>query len=73
MAHHLFCSSPYISMYFRNSCGLFVIECLEHWDGDRMTGLFSQVSFLPMLVPHHESYTNLKSTNKFVQYIAGNC
>lgn len=24
------------------SCGLFVIECLEHWDGDRMTGYFSQ-------------------------------
>ncbi|XP_073363625.1 uncharacterized protein [Aegilops tauschii subsp. strangulata] len=25
-----------------NSCGLFVTECLEHWDGDRMTRDFSQ-------------------------------
>ncbi|KAM0904779.1 hypothetical protein ACQ4PT_017776 [Festuca glaucescens] len=26
-----------------NSCGLFVIECMEHWDGDRMTAEISQV------------------------------
>ncbi|XP_073358110.1 uncharacterized protein [Aegilops tauschii subsp. strangulata] len=27
-----------------NSCGLFVTECLEHWDGDRMTRDFSQAT-----------------------------
>ncbi|KAM0849468.1 hypothetical protein ACQ4PT_053718 [Festuca glaucescens] len=27
----------------RNSCGLFVIECMEHWDGDRMSAEISQV------------------------------
>ncbi|KAK1614750.1 hypothetical protein QYE76_049576 [Lolium multiflorum] len=26
-----------------NSCGLFVIECMEHWDGDRMTAEISQI------------------------------
>ncbi|XP_071681044.1 uncharacterized protein [Lolium perenne] len=26
-----------------NSCGLFVMECMEHWDGDRMTAEISQV------------------------------
>ncbi|KAM0838021.1 hypothetical protein ACQ4PT_061264 [Festuca glaucescens] len=26
-----------------NSCGLFVIECMEHWDGDRMSAEISQV------------------------------
>ncbi|CAM0903297.1 unnamed protein product [Alopecurus aequalis] len=25
-----------------HSCGLFVLECMEHWDGDRMTGKVSQ-------------------------------
>ncbi|KAM0835621.1 hypothetical protein ACQ4PT_062818 [Festuca glaucescens] len=25
-----------------NSCGLFVIECMEHWDGDRMSAEISQ-------------------------------
>ncbi|XP_073359737.1 uncharacterized protein [Aegilops tauschii subsp. strangulata] len=28
-----------------NSCGLFVTECLEHWDRDRMTRDFSQATF----------------------------
>ncbi|KAM0843563.1 hypothetical protein ACQ4PT_057600 [Festuca glaucescens] len=27
-----------------NSCGLFVIECMEHWDGDRMSAEISHVS-----------------------------
>ncbi|XP_073355357.1 uncharacterized protein [Aegilops tauschii subsp. strangulata] len=27
-----------------NSCSLFVTECLEHWDGDRMTRDFSQAT-----------------------------
>jgi len=27
----------------RNSCGLFVLECMEHWDGDKMTREISQV------------------------------
>ncbi|XP_071683464.1 ubiquitin-like-specific protease 1A [Lolium perenne] len=26
-----------------NSCGLFVMECMEHWDGDRMTAEISQI------------------------------
>nr|XP_051222339.1 uncharacterized protein LOC127340626 [Lolium perenne] len=26
-----------------NSCGLFVMECMEHWDGDRMTAEISRV------------------------------
>nr|XP_051212107.1 uncharacterized protein LOC127329669 [Lolium perenne] len=26
-----------------NSCGLFVMECMEHWDGDRMTTEISQI------------------------------
>ncbi|KAM0929678.1 hypothetical protein ACQ4PT_001686 [Festuca glaucescens] len=26
-----------------NSCGLFVLECMEHWDGDRMSAEISQV------------------------------
>nr|XP_051221956.1 uncharacterized protein LOC127340222 [Lolium perenne] len=26
-----------------NSCGLFVMECMEHWDGDRMTVEISQI------------------------------
>ncbi|KAM0839333.1 hypothetical protein ACQ4PT_060402 [Festuca glaucescens] len=26
-----------------NSCGLFVIECMEHWDGDRITAEISQI------------------------------
>ncbi|XBI99380.1 hypothetical protein VPH35_019462 [Triticum aestivum] len=27
-----------------NSCGLFVTECLEHWDGDRITRKFTQAT-----------------------------
>ncbi|KAM0835622.1 hypothetical protein ACQ4PT_062818 [Festuca glaucescens] len=27
-----------------NSCGLFVIECMEHWDGDRMSAEISQMA-----------------------------
>ncbi|KAM0901935.1 hypothetical protein ACQ4PT_019628 [Festuca glaucescens] len=27
---------------FRNSCGLFLLECMEHWDGDELTAEVSQ-------------------------------
>ncbi|KAM0901698.1 hypothetical protein ACQ4PT_019804 [Festuca glaucescens] len=26
----------------RNSCGLFLLECMEHWDGDELTAEVSQ-------------------------------
>ena len=29
----------------RSSCGLFVIEVMEHWDGDRWTTDFTQVIY----------------------------
>jgi hypothetical protein len=43
---HLFvCKESNVLFSVRNSCGLFVIECLEHWDGDGMTGYFNQVGY----------------------------
>nr|XP_051222010.1 uncharacterized protein LOC127340281 [Lolium perenne] len=32
----------YLDLYARNSCGLFLLACMEHWDGDELTAKFSQ-------------------------------
>lgn len=50
MVHHnlltkdmFVCTVTNICIYIRNSCGLFVIEVMEHWDGKRWTADFTQV------------------------------
>ena len=43
-------TSPYNNT--RCSCGLFVLQCMEHWDGDEMTGQVSQVSTLILAHAH---------------------
>ena len=50
MVHHFLltkdmfvCTVTNVCIYIRNSCGLFVIEVMERWDGDRWTADFTQV------------------------------
>lgn len=31
-----------------NSCGIFLLRCFQHWDGDKWTGQFSQTSIVKM-------------------------
>jgi len=35
----------YNFLFFRNSCGIFVMKCMELWDGERWTGELNQVRY----------------------------